>query len=61
VLFAVSCVLDDIATIPLVSLSPLGIPVMIGTKSIILTNTVLEHLDWRLGECGAKSHESRDK
>lgn len=49
------------ATVLLDGLSPVGIPIMKGTKSIIITNTVLEHLDWRLGECGAKSHESRDK
>jgi len=61
VLAADSTVRLDIATIPLVSFSPRGIPIMIGTKSIINTITVLEHLDWRLGECGAKSHESRDK
>ena len=52
---------NPIDTVLLDGFSPAGIPIMIGTKSIIITNTVLEHLDWRLGECGAKSHESRDK
>jgi len=58
---AVSSTPNPMATTLDVCFSPVGIPVMIGTKSIIHTITVLEHLDWRLGECGAKSHESRDK
>ena len=59
--FAVSVALNPMLTTLDDCFSPVGIPMMIGTKSIIVTNTVLEHLDWRLGECGAKSHESRDK
>ena len=33
--------------------SPVGIPIMIGSKSIIVTNSVLEHLYLRIGNSRA--------
>lgn len=41
------------ATVLLADLSPVGIPIMIGTKSIIHTITVLEHLYLRIGNSRA--------
>ena len=50
---AVSGTENPIDTVLLDALSPTGIPVMIGTKSIIHTITVLEHLYYRIGNSRA--------
>ena len=52
--FAAVCVaVKPMATVLDWDLSPAGIPIMIGTKSIIHTITVLEHLYLRIGNSRA--------